>query len=80
MSQKRHFFLNFFRRKYLKNHNIGPRSQSTDFRIYNYSASVVVGYIERFYSWKSNFYSKARYAIGGVVNFCNAGAVTRGRT
>jgi hypothetical protein len=25
MSRKRQFFRNFFRRKYLKNHNIGPR-------------------------------------------------------
>jgi hypothetical protein len=28
LSQKRHFFRKMFRRKYLKNHNIGPRIAS----------------------------------------------------
>jgi hypothetical protein len=36
LSQKRHFFRKIFRRKYLKNHNIGPGSLPSFFTILVY--------------------------------------------
>jgi hypothetical protein len=43
-----------------------------------YNASFVVGY-SVFVEAKNNFYYKRRYSISCVVNFYNAGVVTRDR-
>jgi ABC-type uncharacterized transport system fused permease/ATPase subunit len=45
LSQKRQFFRKKFRRKYFKNHNIGPRSQSDIAEFTTTMLSVVVGQI-----------------------------------
>jgi hypothetical protein len=56
------------------------RTQSYDLWIYNYNASVVVGYIDHIYFWgKIIFILKTRYAISGVINFHNAGVVACNR-
>jgi hypothetical protein len=49
----------------------GLRSQSYNFGIYNYNASVVIGYIHRaLFETKENiFVSKTHYATGSVVIF-----------
>jgi hypothetical protein len=53
-------------------------SQSYDLRIYNYSASVVVGRWVFFKVGGNVFAFKTHQATRGVVNFYHAGVVTHG--
>jgi hypothetical protein len=48
LSKKRQLFRRNFRRKYFKNHNIGPWSQTYDFWIYNYIQRQCCSRRERF--------------------------------
>jgi hypothetical protein len=59
--------------------NITAWSQSYDFCIYNFNASVVVPRLERFYTGETQFLQpiKTLETINCVVNFYNAGVVNR---